>query len=196
VEEKKGAIMANEKKEVNLVMAGLKFSKSEINEACSNEKNTKLAVLLIAFSVVLGVVIAFFNGNGGSSGVGRMGLTGLDAAIAEMGSLLIGTFLSAFIMVFVIRIFNVKPPYSGILRVYGAAIIWTILKSVFGLVLPPGLAMAGVVFWIAYNFSVMFGLAGYTKIKIWQSLLSIVLTFAVVFGVMMLYGMIIKSVFA
>ena len=188
--------MENEKKEVNLVMAGLKFSKSEIGEACSNEKNTKLAVLLLALSVVLGVVIAFFNGNGGSSGVGRMGLTGLDAAIAEMGSLLIGTFLSAFIMVFVIRIFKVKPSYSGILRVYGAAIIWTILKSVFGLVLPPGFAMAGVVFWIAYNFSVMFGLAGYTKIKIWQSLLSIVLTFAVVFGVMMLYGMIIKSVFA
>ena len=188
--------MENEKKEVNLVMAGLKFSKSEIGEACSNEKNTKLAVLLLALSVVLGVVIAFFNGNGGSSGVGRMGLTGLDAAIAEMGSLLIGTFLSAFIMVYVIRIFKVKPSYAGILRVYGAAIIWTILKSFVGLILPPQFAMATILFWLAFNFAVMFGLTGYTKIKLWQSFLSIVLTFALIFGVMMLYGMLIAALFA
>jgi hypothetical protein len=188
--------METNRKEVNLVMAGLKFSKSEIGEACRNEKNTIPAVLLIAFSVILGVVIAFFNGNGGSSGVGRMGLTGFDAAIAEMGSLLVGTFLSAFIMVFVIRIFKVKPSYAGILRVYGAAIIWTILKSVVGLILPSGFAMVAVAFWLAYNFSVLFGLTGYTKIKLWQSFLSIVLTFAVVFGIMMLYGMVIKSIFS
>jgi hypothetical protein len=188
--------MEKKKKEANLVMAGLKFSKSEIGEAAGNKENTTLAVLLIAFSAVLGTVIAFFKGNGGSSGVGRMGLTGLDAAIAEMGSLLIGTFLSAFIMVFVIRIFKVKPSYDGILRVYGAAIIWTILKSLVGLVLPEGFAMLAVAFWLAYNFSVMFGLAGYAKIKTWQSFLSIVLTFAVVFGVMIIYGMVIKAVFA
>ena len=183
------------KKEANLIMAGLKFSKVEIAEACNDEENTLPAVLLIAFSVILGVVIAFFKGNGGSSGVGRMGLAGFDAAIAQMGSLLIGTFLSAFIMTFVIRIFKVKPSYAGILRVYGAAIIWTILKSVFGLILPSGSTMVAIAFWLAYNFAVLFGLAGYTKIKIWQSFLSIVLTFAAIFGVMILYGTIIKSIF-
>ena len=188
--------MEDNKKEVNLVVAGLKFSQSDIGAAANNEKNTIPAVLLISFSVILGTVIAYFKGNGGSSGVGRMGLTGLDAAIAEMGSLLIGTFLSAFIMVYVIRIFKVKPSYSAILRVYGAAIIWSILGDVFGLFLPPNLAMAGILFWLAYNFSVMFGLTGLTKIKIWQSFLSIVLTFAVVFGVMILYGMIIAAIFA
>lgn len=188
--------MEDKKKEVNLVVAGLKFSKSDIGTACQNENNTMFAVLLIAFSVILGTVIAYFKGNGGSSGVGRMGLAGMDAAIAEMGSLLIGTFLSAFIMVYVIRIFKVTPSYAGILRVYGAAIIWTILKSVFGLFLPPGLAMVAILFWLAYNFAVMFGLTGYTGIKLWQSFLSIVLTFAVIFGIMMLYGMLISAIFA
>ena len=187
--------MENDRKEVNLVVAGLKFSKSDIGQAARNEKNTIPAVLLIAFSVILGVVIAYFKGNGGSSGVGRMGLTGFDAAVAEMGSLLIGTFVSAFIMVFVIRIFKVKPSYAAILRVYGAAIIWSILGDVFGLFLPPNLAMLAVLFWLAFNFSVMFGLAGLTKIKLWQSFLSIVITFAVVFGIMILYGMIIGAIF-
>ncbi len=187
--------MENDKKEANLVVAGLKFSKSEIGEAASNEKNTILAVSLIVFSVIFGVVIAYFKGNGGSSGVGRMGLTGFDAAIAEMGSLLIGTFLSAFIMVYVIRIFKVKPSYTAILRVYGAAVIWSILGDIVGLFLPPALAMAGILFWLAYNFSVMFGLAGLTLIKMWQSFLTIVITFAVVFGVMMLFGMVIQAAF-
>ena len=97
--------MENAKKDVNLVIAGLKFSQAEIGKACRNEKNTILAIALITFSVILGATIAFFNGNGGSSGIAGMGLTGFEAAIAEMGSLLTGTFLSAFIMVFVIRIF-------------------------------------------------------------------------------------------
>ncbi len=187
--------MENDTKEANLIVAGLKFSKSEIGAACNNEKNTALAVGLIAFSVILGTVIAFINGNGGSSGVGRMGLTGSDAAIAELGSLLAGTFLSAFIMMYVIRIFKVKPSYTGILRVYGAAIIWTILSTLIGLVLPEEWGMAGVLFWLAYNFVVMFGLTGYLKIKLWQSFLTIVLTFAVVFGVMMLYGMLMGAMF-
>ena len=187
--------MKNDKNEVYLIMAGLKFSKSEIGSACNNKKNTIPAVLLIAFSVILGVVIAYFKGNGGSSGVGRMGLTGFDAAIVQLGSLLIGTFLSAFIMVYVIRVFKVKPSYDGILIVYGSAIIWIILKSVFGLILSPNFALLGVAFWLAFNFSVLFGLAGYTKIKIWQSFLSIVLTFAVVFVIMIPYGMIVKAIF-
>jgi hypothetical protein len=182
-----------ENKKSNLVLAGLKFSKAEIGEACGNESNTKLAVWLVAFSVLLDTVIAFFKGNGGSSGLARMGLTGFDAAISEMGSALIGTFLSALIMVYVIRIFKAKSSYAEILRVYGAAIIWAIMGSLFGLV--PGLRLIGIVFWLAYNFSLLFGLTGYVKTKIWQSFLSIVLTFAVVFGVMMLYGLVIGAVF-
>ncbi len=82
--------MENKKKSANMVLAGLKFSPSEIGEVAENEKNTIPAVLLISFSVLLGVVIAFFKGNGGSSGLGRMGITGSNAAIAQMGSLLIG----------------------------------------------------------------------------------------------------------
>ncbi len=192
--------MENKKKSASMVLAGLKFSPSEIGEVAENEKNTIPAILLISFSVLLGVVIAFFKGNGGSSGLGRMGITGSNAAIAQMGSLLIGTFLSAFVMLYVIRIFKVRPSFSGILRVYGSAIIWTILKSIIVLIiplfLPPKFAMIGVVFWFTFNFSVLFGLVGYTKIKIWQSFLSIVITFAIIFGLMVPYGMLIKALFA
>jgi hypothetical protein len=191
----KGAMMENEKKDPNLVLAGLKFSTSEIGEASSKEKNTNLAIIMIVISIVIDVAIAYFKGNPGNSGLARMGLTGFNAAIAELGSVLIGTFLSAFIMVYVLRIFKAKATYSGVLRVYGAAIIWTILGSIIGLLLPPNLAMAGVLFWLAYNFAVMFGLTGYTKIKLWQSFVSIVLTFIVVFIVIILYGMVVGVVF-
>ena len=180
---------------VNMIMAGIKFNKTEIGEVASAKKNTNVAVLLIAFSVILDTVIAFFQGNGGSSGLGRMGLAGFEAGIAELGSALIGTFLSAFIMVYVIRIFKAKPSFDEILRVYGVAIIWSILGALVGLILPPNLSMLTIVFWLVFNFSVLFGLSWHTKIKVWQSFLSIVLTFAVIFGVMMLYGVIIGSVF-
>jgi hypothetical protein len=182
-------------KVAKMSLAGLKFSKTEIGEIGNAEKYTKPAIWLISLSVILGTVIAFFMGNGGSSGIGRMGLAGFDAAFAELGSLLIGTFLSALIMVYVIRIFKVKPTFNAILRVYGAAIIWTILKDVVGLVLPPSLAMLGVLFWLAFNFAVLFGLMGLTKIKWWQAFLSIVITFAVVFVIMIGYGMMVPVVF-
>ncbi len=180
----------------NLILAGLQFSKTKIAEACEDKKNTTFAVVLIAISVILDTVIAFFQGNGGSSGLGRMGLTGINAAIGELGSVLVGTFLSVLIMVYVIRIFKVKPTYDEILRVYGAAIIWTILGSIVGLLLGPSFVLTGIAFWLAYNFALMFGLAGYTKIKIWQAFVSIVLTFIGVFIVMMVYGVLIKAVFA
>ncbi|MEN8251381.1 MAG: YIP1 family protein [Bacteroidota bacterium] len=183
-------------KAAKMIMAGLKFSKSEIDEVASSDKYTKPAVWLIAFSAILGAVIAFFKGNGGSSGIGRMGLVGFNAAIAEFGSLLIGTFLSALIMVYVIRIFKVKPTFNNILGIYGAAIIWTILKQFVGLALPEGLAMVGVLFWLAYNFAVLFGLMGHTKLKWWQALLTIILTFAVIFGIMIVYGIVAGVIFA
>ena len=193
--------MENDTKEANLVVAGLKFSKSEISAACNNEKNTTLAVGLLAFSVIFGTIIAFIYGNGGSSGVGGMGLTGSEAAIAELGSLLAGTFLSAFVMVYVIRIFKVTLTYSEMLRLYGAAVIWSILGTTVGLLikvlsLPESLAMVGVLFWLARNFSLMFGVSGYTKLKLWQSFLTIVITFALVFVVMILYGILMETMFA
>ena len=55
---------------VNMIMAGIKFNKTEIGEVTSEKKNTNAAVLLIAFSVILDTVSAFFQGNGGSSGRG------------------------------------------------------------------------------------------------------------------------------
>ncbi len=184
----------------DMIMAGLKFSGAEIAEVASDEKNTQPAVWLISFSVLFGTIVAFIFGNGGSSGVGRMGLTGMTAAMVELGSLLIGTFLSAYIMTFVIRIFKVTLTYNEVLRIYGAAIIWTIIKTAFGLVvkiLAPDsmIGMVGVLFWLAFNFAVLFGLAAYTKTKIWQAFLSIVLTFAVVFIIMLPYGKIVEALF-
>jgi len=191
--------MEEKKKNVNMILAGLKFNGTEIAEVCKNKKNTIPAILLISFTVLLGVAKAFFMGNGGSSGFGRMGLTGFQAATAELGSLLIGTFFSAFIMVYVVRIFKVRPSFSGIIRLYGSAIIWTTIKIILSIVipllLPPKFAMVGVIFWFAFNFSVLFGLTEYTKIKIWKSFLSIVITFAFVFGFVNLYGLLIKTVF-
>ena len=185
--------MTEEKKEENLILAGLSFNKDKIAAACSDEKNTMLAIGLIAFSVLFDTVLAFINGNGGSSGFGRMGLTGGNAAIAEFGSAAVGTFLSAFVMIYVIRIFKVGITYTESLRLYGAAMIWTILGAIFGLI--PGFGMIGIVFWLAFNFSLMFGIAGYTKLKLGQALLTIVLTFAAVFVVIILYGMVIGAIF-
>ena len=186
---------------VRVIMAGLKFKGAEIAEVAGNEEDTQPAMILIGFSVLLGTVLALIFGNGGSSGVGRMGLTGVTAAIVELGSLLIGTFLSAYIMTFVIRIFKVTLTYNEVLRIYGAAAIWTILKMFFGLivdVVAPGsmIGMGGVLFWLAYNFAVLFGLTAYTKINGWKSFLSIVLTFAGIFIIMLPYGSIAGALFA
>ena len=186
---------------VKLMMAGLKFKGAGIAEVAGDEENTNPATMLIGFSVLLGTVLALIFGNGGSSGVGRMGLTGMTAAMVELGSLLIGTFLSAYIMTFVIRIFKVTLTYNEVLRIYGAAIIWTILKMLFGLIIDivaPGsmIGMGGVLFWLAYNFAVLFGLTAYARINGWKSFLSIVLTFAVVFIIMLPYGSIVGALFA
>ena len=181
---------------LKMIVAGLKFSKSEIGEIGKTEKYTTPAVVLLAISVLLDTVIAYFYGNGGNSGLARMGLTGINAAIGQLGSVLIGTFLSALIMVYVLRIFKTNRPYTGILRVYGSAIIWTILGSLAGLFLGGTPAMiVGVLLWLAYNFAVLFGLTGYTELAIWKSFVSIVLTFIGVFIVMIIYGMIIGAVF-
>ena len=184
----------------NMIMAGLKFKGEGIADVAGNEENTKPAVMLIGFSILFGTIVALIFGNGGSSGVGRMGLTGMTAAMVELGSLLIGTFLSAYIMTFAIRIFKVTLTYNEVLRIYGAAIIWTIIKTAFGLIVKivaPGsiLGMAGVLFWLAFNFAVLFGLAAYTKTKVWQAFLSIVLTFAVIFIIMLPYGSIVEALF-
>ena len=187
--------MEGESKIISMIMAGLKFSKTEIGKIAKDEKYTNTAITLISIVVLFGAVIALFKGNSGSSGVVRMGLTGITAAIAELGSLVIGTFLSAFVMVYVLRIFKAEATFNGVLRVYGAAIIWTLLKLVFGLILPPGLAMVAVLFWLAYNFAVLFGLTGYTGIKLWKSFVSIVITFAIIFIIMLPYGSIIKLLF-
>jgi len=189
--------MTEEKKEANLVVAGLKFNGSEMGEACRQEKNTQVAITLLAFSVLLATVLAFIYGNGGNSGFGRSGYIGWTAAIAEFGSSMIGTFFSAYVMIYVIRIYKVKITYPETLRLYGAAIIWTILGALFGLL--PNLGVVGMVvgiaLWLAYNFSLMFGVAGYTKIKIWQAFLTIVLTFVVVFIAIILYGVVISAIF-
>ena len=181
----------------NMIMAGLKFSKSEMADVAGKEKYTTPAVLLMAFSVLFATVLAFFNGNGGNSGFGRDGFIGSQAAIAEFGSAAIGTFLSAFVMIYVIRIYKVKLTYPETLRLYGAAIIWTILGTVFGLI--PNLGVVGMVvgiaLWLAYNFSLMFGIAGYTNLKLLQAFLTIVMTFVAVFVVIILYGIVIGAIF-
>ena len=181
---------------VKMIMAGLKFSANEIGEVAEQEDYTSSAILLLSISVLLDTIIAYFRGNGGNSGLAGMGLTGINASIGEFGSALIGTFVSAWIMVYVIRIFKVSPSFNGILRTYGSAIIWTILGSLLGLFVAGVPAMiVGVVLWLAYNFALLFGLMGYTKIAWWKSFLSIVLTFIGVFVVIMVYGMIIGAIF-
>ena len=104
-------------------------------------------------------------------------------------------------MTFIIRAFKVKITYPETLRLYGAAIIWTILGAVFSLILNLGVDLGvvgmivGIGLWLAYNFALMFGLAAYSKIKIWQAFLTIVLTFIVVFVSIILYGVIFGAVF-
>lgn len=193
--------MSAESKETNLVISGLKFSGSEMAEACAEEKNTQLAIGLLAFSVLFATVLAFFYGNGGNSGFGRDGYMGWQAALAEFGSAALGTFFSAYVMTFTARAFKVKITYPETLRLYGAAIIWTIIGTVLSLILNLGLNLgivgmiAGIGLWLAYNFALMFGLAAYTKIVLWKAFLTIILTFIVVFIAIILYGVIFGAVF-
>ncbi len=175
---------------MNMVVAGLKFSKTEIGEAGNDEKNTLPAVILISISVLFNTIVAYFMGNGGSGGFGNSGYTGFNAAIAALGSDLIGTLLSALILSLVLRIFKVKPTFIGTFRVYGAVIIWSIIGGIVGLFLPESLSMLSIAFWLAFNVALMFGLMGFTDVKWWQAFLSIAITFAVTFLVSMLYGVI------
>ncbi len=181
---------------VKMMLAGLKFNGSEISEIGKDKKYTTTAVYLISFSVLIDVVMAFFNGLGGSSGLAGLELSNVGAALAQLGSGLIGTFLSAYIMVFVLRIFKVETTFDTILRIYGSAVIWTILGSVIGIIFSETIgviAMVGGIFcWLAYNFAVLFGLTNFTALVMWKSFLSIVLTFAGVFVVIIAYGQMVK----
>ena len=178
-----------------LVLAGLKFSREDIGEVGKNEKDTLPAVIMIFISVLFASVIAFFLGNGGSGGLSEYNLAGFDAAIAGFGSGLIGTFISAIILALVMLLFKVKPTIVGTIRVYGAVIIWSIIGDIVGLILPENLSMLALVFWLLYNIALMIGMTGYTEAKYWQSFLGIVITFAIIFGISMLYGMLIEFIF-
>ena len=180
---------------IKMMTAGLKFSGAEMAEIAEDKKYTQTAIGLISLSVLIDVVVAFFNGLGGSSGMAGLELTGIGAALAQLGSGLIGTFLSAYIMVFVLRLFKVQTTFDTVLRIYGSAIIWTIIGSLIGLAFSGTIAMVGgIICWLAYNFAVLFGLASFTKLSIWKSFLSIVLTFVGVFVCIILFGMIVGMV--
>ncbi len=183
---------------VSMMLAGLKFSRKDMGEVGKNEEDTIPAVLMILISVLFGTTVAFFKGNGGSSGFANLELTGFNAAIAEFGGLLVGTFVFAIILALVMRIFKAKPGIVGTFRVWGAAIIWSIIGDIVGLLLGwllPDFAMLSIVFWLLFNIALMIGMVGYTDAKYWQSFLSIVIAFAIIFGVTMLYGMLVGMIF-
>jgi hypothetical protein len=183
---------------IDLVKAGLQFSKTEIGAIAEKESYTQAAVSLLSFSVLLDVVIAFFKGNGGSSGIANLQLSGATAAVAQLGSLLIGIVLSAYLMTFVLRLFDVETTFDAILRIYGSAIVWTIIASVITALLGGGVAamVVGILCWFAYNFAVLFGLAEFTKLPLWKSFASIVLTFIGVFVCILAYGAFLKVILA
>ena len=70
---------------LNMMLAGLKFSRKEIGEVGNNEKDTIPALIMIFINVLLASVLAFFFGNGGSGVFSDLELTGFNAAIAELG---------------------------------------------------------------------------------------------------------------
>lgn len=182
-----------------LILAGLKFSRSEIGEVGNNEKDTIPALIMIFINVLLASVLAFFLGNGGSGGFSDLGLTGINAAIAELGSGLIGVFVYAIILALVMRIFKVKPTIIGTIRVWGAVVIWSIIGDIVGLFLTlflPSFSMLSILFWLIFNIALMIGMTGYTEAKYWQSFLGIVITFIVIFGIMLGYGIILGLIFA
>ncbi len=178
-----------------MMTAGLKFSKEEIGAIGKVKSYTQPAVWLIVVSVLIDVVSAFFNGLGGSSGLAGMNLKGANAALAQLGSGLIGTFLSAYIMVFVLRLFKFETAFDAVLRIYGSATVWAIIGSLISVVFSGTIAMAGgILCWLAYNFAVLFGLMGFTKLEWWKSFLSIVLTFIGVFICILLYGLVVGAI--
>jgi len=179
---------------VEMLVAGLKFSGDDVKKIANDETYVTPAVILLLLDFLLEAGIAFFKGPGGNSGMARMGLTGFAAALGQGGSAVIGTFIGAYIMVYVLRLFKAESTYTGILRVYGSAIVWTLLGAILGLFLGGGIGMViGIGAWLAYNFAVLFGLTGYTGIKLWKSFLAIVLTFIGVFILTILYSMIFKA---
>ena len=183
---------------LNMILAGLKFSRKDIGEVGNNEKDTIPALIMIIINVLLASVLAFFFGNGGAGGFSGLGLTGFDAAIAELGSGLIGTFFNVIILALVMRIFKVKPTIVGTLRVWGTVVIWSIIGDIVGLFLKlflPNLGMLSIVFWLLFNIALMIGLTGYTEAKYWQSFLGIVITFAIIFVIMLGYGILLELIF-
>lgn len=181
-----------------LILAGLKFSRKDIGEVGNNEKDMIPVLIMIFINVLLASVLAFFFENGGSGGFSDLGLTGINAAIAELGSGLIGVFFKVIILALVMRIFKVKPTIVGTLRVWGACVIWSIIGDIVGLFLTlflPSLGMLSILFWLLFSIALMIGLTCYTEAKYWQSLLSIVIAFAVIFGIMMGYGKLLELIF-
>ncbi|MCF2139555.1 MAG: YIP1 family protein [Candidatus Lokiarchaeota archaeon] len=149
-------------------------------------------VISILLYALIESIIAFFNGNPGSSGISGLELTGISASFAGFGSSLIGTFVYAIVLALIFRLFKVKPTFIGTLRIWGAVIIWSIIGDLIGLFLPENLSMLTLIFWLLFNIALMIGMVGYTEAKYWQSFLSIVIGFMIIFGFLLLYGTILK----
>ncbi len=185
--------MANQNKTVRLLLAGLKFDRQDLGALGRDAAYQGAAVAWLLALAAWGGLAAFFHGNSGSSGVVRMGLSGGSAALAEAGSLLISTFVSAWVMTWVLRLFRARPAYDGVLRVYAAATVWTAVKYALLLALPGGSTALAILCWLAYNFALWFGLTALTELRYWQTFLGIVLTFLAGFVLMLLYGALLQA---
>lgn len=164
---------------LDMILPGLKFNRKELGEVGKNEKNTIPAIIMIGIYVTLISILAIFYGNSGPSGFSGDGLTGFTAFLAELGSGLIGSFLNAVIITCILRIFKDKSSPMGLIRVYGAVIIWSIIGQVINLLIP--FMFVFIVFFLVFNVALLIGVIGYTEKKWWQVFIAIVLAFLLVF---------------
>ena len=171
---------------MHLIRAGLTFAGRALAGYASRGEYRAAAVAWLLFYIVVEAVIAYFRGNSGDSGLARLGLQGWQAAWAQAGSMAIGTFGSAWLMGWVLRLFRSRTEYGGLLCLYAGAITWSLLGDLAGLLLP-GVVWVGVIAWLLYNLALLLGLMHYARVRWWQALVSIVITFFLVFGVLLAY---------
>lgn len=178
-----------------LAQAGLTFRGRQMRRAAHEAASLAPALAWLVLYIALEAVVAYFRGNSGDSGLARMGLQGLAAALAQAGSMAIGTFGSAWVMQGVLRLFKARVPYRGLLVVYAAAVVWSVLGTLVGLLLPSAV-WVGVLFWLLYNLALLVGLRAYAQVRLWQAFAAIVVTFLLIFVVMLGYGALVQALLA
>ncbi len=176
-----------------VLISGLKLNRGTSSEIAKDESNTMLAWIIISVMILLESIMAFFSGNPGNSGYAGLAQTGVIAVFLQILSGLVGYIFQTYMLYIVVnKLFRGEGTFNGILILFASAMIWNYIGFIIGLVFDN--MFIGILIWLIFNFALLFGLIGYTKLVAWKSFLSIVIAFAVSFIGLVVTGIIIKMI--